>query len=99
MTTKVFDAIHHFSCRCRGAVFPAACAVAVALGGHHRKHGSRFRLLMPWRPARIETHSAIALLTFCLPVGLATFWIFQRMIKTAVMEVLPDHTYSRWRPL
>ena len=58
-----------------------------------------FGFLMPWRPARIETHSAVALLTFCLPVGLATFWIFQRMIKTAVMEVLPDHTYSRWRPL
>jgi hypothetical protein len=58
-----------------------------------------FGFLMPWRPARIETHSAIALLTFCLPVGLATFWIFQRMIKPAVIEVLPDHTYSRWRPL
>jgi hypothetical protein len=58
-----------------------------------------FGFLMPWRPARIETHSVIALLTFCLPVGLVTFWIFQRMIKTAVMEVLPDHTYSRWRPL
>jgi len=58
-----------------------------------------FGFLMPWRPARIETHSAIALLTFCLPVGIATFWIFQRMIKPAVMEVLPDHTYSRWRPL
>jgi hypothetical protein len=58
-----------------------------------------FGFLMPWRPARIETHSVIALLTFCLPVGLATFWIFQRLIKTAVMEVLPDHTYSRWLPL
>jgi hypothetical protein len=58
-----------------------------------------FGFLMPWRPARIETHSAIALLTFCLPVGLATYWIFQRMIKTAVLEALPDHTYSRWRPL
>ncbi|HMA00012.1 MAG TPA: DUF4184 family protein [Steroidobacteraceae bacterium] len=58
-----------------------------------------FGFLMPWRPARVETHSAIALLTFCLPVGLATFWIFQRMIKAVVMEVLPDHTYSRWRPL
>jgi Domain of unknown function (DUF4184) len=58
-----------------------------------------FGFLMPWRPARIETHSAVALLIFCLPVGLAIFWIFQRMIKMAVMEVLPDHTYSRWRPL
>src|ERR1700730_7988642 len=58
-----------------------------------------FGLLMPWRPARIETHSAIALLTFCLPVGLGPFWIFQRMTQPTVMEVLPDHTYSRWRPL
>jgi hypothetical protein len=56
-----------------------------------------FGLLMPWRPARIETHSAIGLLTFCLPVGLATFWIFQRLIKSAVMEILPDAAYSRWR--
>src|SRR5258706_9533619 len=44
MTTKVFDAIHHFPRRCRGAVLPAARAVAVALGDHHRKHGSRIRL-------------------------------------------------------
>src|ERR1700730_13834285 len=44
MTTKVFDAVHHFSYRCRGALFPAACSVAAALGDHHRKHGSRFRL-------------------------------------------------------
>jgi hypothetical protein len=57
-----------------------------------------FGFLMPWRPARIETHSAIGLLTFCLPVGLATFWIFQLLIKTALMEILPDATYSRWRP-
>ena len=28
-----------------------------------------FGFLMPWRPARIETHSAVALLTFCLPVA------------------------------
>jgi hypothetical protein len=57
-----------------------------------------FGFLMPWRPARIETHSAAALLTFCLPVGLATFWIFQQMIKTAVMEVLPDGAHGRWQP-
>lgn len=56
-----------------------------------------FGFLMPWRPARIETHSAIALFTFCLPVGLATFWIFQLLIKTAVMEILPNATYSRWQ--
>jgi hypothetical protein len=56
-----------------------------------------FGFLMPWRPARMETHSAIGLLTFCLPVGLATFWVFQRLIKSAVVEILPDAAYSRWR--
>jgi Domain of unknown function (DUF4184) len=56
-----------------------------------------FGLLMPWRPARIETHSVVGLFTFCLPVGLATFWIFQLLIKPAVMEILPDAAYSRWR--
>ncbi len=55
-----------------------------------------FGFLMPWRPARIETHSVIALLTFCLPVGLATFWVFQLLIKRAIMETLPDAAYSRW---
>jgi Domain of unknown function (DUF4184) len=56
-----------------------------------------FGLLMPWRPLRIETHSAIGLLTFCLPVGLAAFWIFQLLIKTPVTEILPNATYARWR--
>jgi hypothetical protein len=56
-----------------------------------------FGLLMPWRPARIETHSVIGLLTFCLPVGLATFWIFQLLIKTPVTEILPNAAYARWR--
>ncbi|MDB6083485.1 MAG: hypothetical protein JWN43_1366 [Gammaproteobacteria bacterium] len=55
-----------------------------------------FGFLMPWRPARIETHSAMSLLTFCLPVGLATFWMFQLLIKTAIMEILPDAAYARW---
>jgi hypothetical protein len=56
-----------------------------------------FGLLMPWRPDRTETHSRIGLLTFCLPVGLATFWVFQRLVKTPLMEVLPDSAYARWR--
>lgn len=56
-----------------------------------------FGLLMPWRPARVETHSVIGLVSFCLPVGLATFWIFQLLIKTPVIEVLPNATYVRWR--
>jgi hypothetical protein len=57
-----------------------------------------FGFLMPWRPPRIDTHSAIALVSFCLPLGLATFWLFQRVIKTPIIEVLPDGAYLRWLP-
>jgi hypothetical protein len=56
-----------------------------------------FGFLMPWHTTRVETHSAFALLTFCLPVGLTTFWIFQRLIKPAVNEILPNGAYARWR--
>jgi hypothetical protein len=56
-----------------------------------------FGLLLPSRPPRIETHSAIGLLTFCLPVGLATFWIFQQLLKRPIMAVLPDAAHARWR--
>ena len=57
-----------------------------------------FGLFFPWHMHRFETHSAIALLTFCLPVGMATYWIFQYLIKAPVMEVLPEGAYARWRP-
>ena len=56
-----------------------------------------FGLLLPSRPPRIETHSALGLLTFCLPVGLATFWIFQRLVKPAMFYIIPNGTYARWR--
>jgi hypothetical protein len=48
--------------------------------------------------SRVETHSAVALITFCLPVGMLTYWIFQELVRTAVLEVLPDGPYARWRP-
>ncbi len=35
-----------------------------------------FRIFFPGMP-RVETHSIVALLTFCLPVGLITYWVFQ----------------------
>jgi hypothetical protein len=54
-----------------------------------------FGFLLPWRMPRFETHSAIALLTFSLPAGLVTYWLFQRVIKSAVREVLPDGAYQR----
>jgi hypothetical protein len=56
-----------------------------------------FGWFMPWRPARFETHSALSLLTFSLPVGLAIFWIFQRLLKAPLLELLPNGAYSRWR--
>jgi len=40
----------------------------------------------------------MALLTFCLPVGLVCYWIFEQVIKTPVLEVLPEGAYARSRP-
>jgi Domain of unknown function (DUF4184) len=57
-----------------------------------------FGYLMPTHPARLETHSLLALATFCLPVGLLSYWIFQRLMKTPLVSVLPDQAYMRWRP-
>lgn len=56
-----------------------------------------FGRFLPWQPARFETHSADALLTFCLPVGLATYWLFQWLIKRPLIELLPAGAYGRWR--
>jgi Domain of unknown function (DUF4184) len=56
-----------------------------------------FGWFMPWRPTRFETHAALSLMTFCLPVGLAAYWIFQRLVKTPLIELLPNAAYSRWR--
>jgi hypothetical protein len=55
-----------------------------------------FGWFMPWRPARFETHSAVSLVTFCLPVGLAAYWVFQRVVKTPLLELLPPAAYARW---
>jgi hypothetical protein len=57
-----------------------------------------FGLFFPWRVYRFETHSALGLLAFCLPVGLIAYWVFQYLIKTPLMEVLPDAAAARWRP-
>src|SRR6202050_3072102 len=56
-----------------------------------------FGWFMPLRPARFETHSVLSLLSFCLPVGLATYWIFQRLMKVPLVELLPARGPSRWR--
>jgi len=57
-----------------------------------------FGLFFPWQIGRFETHSIAALISFCLPVGLASYWLFQYLIKTPVFEVLPEGAYARWRP-
>jgi hypothetical protein len=56
-----------------------------------------FGWFLPWRPARFETHSLDALLTFCLPVGLASYWVFQLLVRRPIMELLPPGAYARWR--
>ena len=56
-----------------------------------------FGFLFHWRISRFETHSAWGLFTFCLPVGVATYWVFQYFIKAPVLEVLPEGAYARWR--
>ena len=56
-----------------------------------------FRIFFPGMP-RVDTHSATALLTFCLPIGLVTYWAFQLLIKAPMIEVLPDGPYARWQP-
>lgn len=52
-----------------------------------------FGFLLPVPLHRSETHSARALFTFCLPLGLATYWLFQLLVKTAWCAILP----GRWR--
>ncbi|MGA2398308.1 MAG: DUF4184 family protein [Steroidobacteraceae bacterium] len=56
-----------------------------------------FGWFLPWRTARFETHGLDALLTFCLPVGLATYWLFQLLMRRPIMELLPPGAYARWR--
>jgi uncharacterized protein DUF4184 len=56
-----------------------------------------FGVFSPWTLSRIETHSLLALLTFCLPVGLLSYWTFQFLIKPAMAQILPDGAYSRWQ--
>ncbi len=57
-----------------------------------------FGIFMPWRMMRVETHGVLPLATFILPAGLAGFWLFQFLIKPAMLAVLPDHAYQLARP-
>ncbi len=56
-----------------------------------------FGALLPGSVARWQTHSVEALFTFCLPVGLAIYWLTLLLIRPAVIEVVPDRAYVRLR--
>jgi hypothetical protein len=57
-----------------------------------------FGYLLPLHPPRVATHSALSLVTFSVPLGLLSYWIFQRWIKVPLFNLLPDPAYLRWRP-
>ena len=52
-----------------------------------------FGFLFPVHLSRAQTHSTLALLKFCLPMGLVAWALFQALVKPAWCAVLPD----RWR--
>jgi hypothetical protein len=56
-----------------------------------------FGFLLPGSFARWQTHSFVALFSFCLPVGLLAYCLTQWLIKPAVLEVAPDGAYARLR--
>ncbi|HEY6458411.1 MAG TPA: DUF4184 family protein [Steroidobacteraceae bacterium] len=57
-----------------------------------------FGYLLPIHPPRATTHSAVSLVTFSLPLGLLSYWIFQRWMKVPLLNLLSDSAYLRWRP-
>lgn len=57
-----------------------------------------FGMFVPWHIERVQTHSVWALLYFSLPVGMLAYCMFQYVIKTPLVELLPDGAYIRWRP-
>ena len=58
-----------------------------------------FAFLMPWSVQRVQSHSIVGLFTFCVPVGLLSYWVFEYVVKPAAWEVLPDTAYWRSREL
>jgi hypothetical protein len=56
-----------------------------------------FDLFLPvWLP-RSETHGRLALLTFCLPLGLVAWLLFQALLRPALLQLAPDRWWSWWR--
>jgi hypothetical protein len=56
-----------------------------------------FGLFLPFWMPRDATHGRLALLTFCLPLGLLTWLLYEVLVRPALLEVAPDRWWSRWR--
>ncbi|MCC7463882.1 MAG: DUF4184 family protein [Gammaproteobacteria bacterium] len=56
-----------------------------------------FGLILPWQLARGATHGRMALLSFCLPLGLAVWLLHERLIRPALLEIAPDRWSARWQ--
>jgi hypothetical protein len=56
-----------------------------------------FDLFLPYWLPRAATHGRLALLTFCLPMGLAAWTLFQLLIRPALVAVAPDRWWLCWR--
>lgn len=54
-----------------------------------------FGLVLPLGLGRSTTHGVVALFTFCLPMGLLAWWLFQSLIKPALLELMADRWYLR----
>jgi hypothetical protein len=56
-----------------------------------------FGLFLPFWVPRYETHGRLALLTFCLPVGLASWLLFETIVRPAWLDLAPDSWWLQWR--
>lgn len=56
------------------------------------------RLLSQGAIPRGVTHSASALLWFCLPAGLACFWMFHAWFREPLLKILPERVAARLPP-
>ncbi len=55
-----------------------------------------FGLFLPlWMP-RSATHGTAALVVFCLPVGLLAWLLFERVLRPALVAVVPDAWWAHW---
>lgn len=56
-----------------------------------------FGLFVPFWIPRSATHGWLALLSFCLPVGLTAWLLFELLLRPALLEVAPDAWWQQGR--